>query len=156
GQGRTVDFKNTVLIMTSNIGSQALIDPNMSESEKQRAVNEAMRTHFRPEFLNRIDEIVMFKSLGEAQIAGIVKVQLNLVIERLKAKKVHIEFTDEAVQFLARKGYDPIYGARPLKRVIQNDLLNPLSKIIISGEVRAGDSVVVEAREQSLNIVKKS
>ncbi|MGZ3802755.1 MAG: ATP-dependent chaperone ClpB [Pseudobdellovibrionaceae bacterium] len=156
GQGRTVDFKNTVLIMTSNIGSQALIDPHMSESEKQRAVNEAMRTHFRPEFLNRIDEIVMFKSLGEAQIAGIVKVQLNLVIERLKAKKVHIEFTDEAVQFLARKGYDPIYGARPLKRVIQNDLLNPLSKIIISGEVRAGDSVVVEAREQSLNIVKKS
>ncbi|HEY8272619.1 MAG TPA: ATP-dependent chaperone ClpB [Pseudobdellovibrionaceae bacterium] len=156
GQGRTVDFKNTVLIMTSNIGSHALIDPNMSEAEKQKAVNEAMRTHFRPEFLNRIDEVVMFKALGEAQIAGIVKVQLNLVKERVKAKKINIDFTDDAVQLLARKGYDPIYGARPLKRVIQNDLLNPLSKAIIAGDVRSGDSIIIEVRGQGLNIVKKS
>jgi ATP-dependent Clp protease ATP-binding subunit ClpB len=128
----------------------------MSEAEKQKAVNEAMRTHFRPEFLNRIDEVVMFKALGEAQIAGIVKVQLNLVKERVKAKKINIDFTDDAVQLLARKGYDPIYGARPLKRVIQNDLLNPLSKAIIAGDVRSGDSIIIEVRGQGLNIVKKS
>jgi ATP-dependent Clp protease ATP-binding subunit ClpB len=155
GQGRTVDFKNTVLIMTSNIGSHALIDPSLSEVEKQKSVNEAMRAHFRPEFLNRIDEIVMFKTLGEEQIAGIVKVQLNLVAERLKAKKISIDFKDNAVQFLAKKGYDPIYGARPLKRVIQNDLLNPLSKLIISGDVHSGETVVIEAQDQVLKITKK-
>ncbi|WP_413290321.1 ATP-dependent chaperone ClpB [Bdellovibrio sp. HCB337] len=155
GQGRTVDFKNTVLIMTSNIGSHALIDPSLSEAEKQTAVTEAMREHFRPEFLNRIDEVVMFKALGEQQIAGIVKVQLSLVTERLKAKKINIEFKDAAINMLAKKGYDPIYGARPLKRVIQNDLLNPLSKQIIAGDIRSGDQVVVEANGSGLVIQKK-
>ncbi len=155
GQGRTVDFKNTVLIMTSNIGSHALIDPSLSDEEKQKAVNEAMRAHFRPEFLNRIDEIVMFKTLGESQIAGIVKVQLNLVSERLKAKRINIDFSSDAVQFLAKKGYDPVYGARPLKRVIQNDLLNPLSKLIIAGDVRLGDTVLIEAQGSDLKIIKK-
>lgn len=154
GQGRTVDFKNTVLIMTSNIGSMAIIDPNMSEEAKAKAVNEAMRAHFRPEFLNRIDEIVMFKALGEQQIAGIVKVQLDLVVQRLKAKKIGIDFADSAVQYLARKGYDPVYGARPLKRVIQNELLNPLSKQIIAGEVKAGDQVKVESADTGLKISK--
>lgn len=155
GQGRTVDFKNTVLIMTSNIGSHALIDPHLSEAEKQRAVNEAMRAHFRPEFLNRIDEIVMYKALGEQQIAGIVKVQLNLVVERLKAKKISVDFSDAAIQLLAKKGYDPIYGARPLKRVIQSDLLNPLSKQIIGGEVKSGDKIQVDAQDSILEIKKK-
>jgi ATP-dependent Clp protease ATP-binding subunit ClpB len=155
GQGRTVDFKNTVLIMTSNLGSQALIDPTLSEEAKQKAVNEAMRAHFRPEFLNRIDEVIMFKALGEQQIAGIVKVQLNLVADRLKAKKIGIEFKDSAIQLLAKKGYDPIYGARPLKRVIQNDLLNPLSKKIIAGEVKSGDSVVIDSEQSNLLIQKK-
>jgi ATP-dependent Clp protease ATP-binding subunit ClpB len=156
GQGRTVDFKNTVLIMTSNIGSQYMIDPKLSDAEKQAGAQEAMREHFRPEFLNRIDEIVMFNSLGEGQIAGIVKVQLEQVVQRLKAKKIGIEFSDSAVQLLAKKGYDPIYGARPLKRVIQADLLNPLSKQMIAGEVRSGDQVIVEAKDKtSLSIHKK-
>jgi len=155
GQGRTVDFKNTVLIMTSNIGSTAIIDPNMSEEAKAKAVNEAMRAHFRPEFLNRIDEIVMFKALGEQQIAGIVTVQLDLVVQRLKAKKISIDFGDTAVQYLAKKGYDPVYGARPLKRVIQNELLNPLSKQIIAGDIRAGDQVKVESAGTGLKIAKK-
>lgn len=155
GQGRTVDFKNTVLIMTSNIGSMAIIDPNMGEEAKAKAVNEAMRAHFRPEFLNRIDEIVMFKALGEQQIAGIVKVQLDLVMNRLKAKKIGIDFTDSAIQYLAKKGYDPVYGARPLKRVIQNELLNPLSKQIISNEVKAGDQVKIESANNGLLIGKK-
>ncbi|MGZ3769645.1 MAG: ATP-dependent chaperone ClpB [Bdellovibrio sp.] len=150
GQGRTVDFKNTVLIMTSNVGSQSILDPSMSETAKREAVNEALREKFRPEFLNRIDEVVMFNSLGEAQIAGIVKVQLDLVAQRLKAKKINIDFDQSAVDFLAKKGYDPIYGARPLKRVIQTELLNPLSKEIISGKVKAGDTLHVKGTESNL------
>ncbi|AHZ83441.1 Chaperone protein ClpB 1 [Bdellovibrio bacteriovorus] len=150
GQGRTVDFKNTVLIMTSNVGSQSILDPGMSENQKREAVNEALRERFRPEFLNRIDEIVMFKSLGEAQISGIVKVQLDLVAQRLRAKKIGIDFNQEAIDFLAKKGYDPIYGARPLKRVIQTELLNPLSKEIISGKVKAGDTIHVKANGSTL------
>jgi ATP-dependent Clp protease ATP-binding subunit ClpB len=143
GQGRTVDFKNTVIIMTSNIGSQAIIDPNMSENDKHKAVLEALRNHFRPEFLNRVDETIIYNSLGEAQIGGIVRVQLRVVEERLKAKRIQLDIKEDAVLFLAKKGFDPIYGARPLKRVIQTDLLNPLSKEMISGTIKAGDKVSV-------------
>lgn len=150
GQGRTVDFKNTVLIMTSNVGSQSILDPQMKDEQKRVAVNQALRDHFRPEFLNRIDEVVMFNSLGEAQIAGIVKVQLELVVQRLKAKKINVEFDATAVEFLAKKGYDPIYGARPLKRVIQTELLNPLSKELISGKVKSGDTLRVKCVDQHL------
>ncbi|MFM6929719.1 MAG: ATP-dependent chaperone ClpB [Bdellovibrio sp.] len=150
GQGRTVDFKNTVLIMTSNVGSQSILDAKMSEDDKHKAVTEALRDHFRPEFLNRIDEVVIFNSLGQNQIAGIVKVQLDLVAQRLKGKKVSIDFDAKAIEFLATKGYDPIYGARPLKRVIQTELLNPLSREIISGKVKAGDVVHVKSDGQHL------
>lgn len=150
GQGRTVDFKNTVVIMTSNVGSQSILDPDMSEAQKRDNVNEALRERFRPEFLNRIDEIVMFNSLGESQIAGIVQVQLDLVAQRLKAKKFTISFDPGAIEFLAKRGYDPIYGARPLKRVIQTELLNPLSKEIISGKLRAGDVIKVKGSSQGL------
>ncbi len=145
GQGRTVDFKNTVIIMTSNIGSQVIIDPKMSEKEKQEAVMLALKNHFRPEFLNRVDETIVYNSLGEAQIAGIVKVQLKQVAERLKAKRIEIDINEKAVEFLAKKGFDPVYGARPLKRVIQTDLLNPLSREIISGAIKAGAKVFVTA-----------
>lgn len=150
GQGRTVDFKNTVLIMTSNVGSQSILDPQMKDEQKRAAVNQALRDHFRPEFLNRIDEVVMFNSLGESQIAGIVKVQLELVAQRLKAKKIGVEFDASAVEFLAKKGYDPIYGARPLKRAIQTELLNPLSKEIIAGKVKSGDLLKVKCVDQHL------
>ncbi|MDG0815682.1 ATP-dependent chaperone ClpB [Bdellovibrio svalbardensis] len=150
GQGRTVDFKNTVLIMTSNVGSQAILDLNMSEEQKRSAVLDALRNHFRPEFLNRIDETVIFNSLGENQIAGIVKVQLDLVAQRLRAKKIAIDFDNKAIEFLAKKGYDPIYGARPLKRVIQTELLNPLSKELIAGKVKSGDTVKVSAADNHL------
>ncbi|MEK2690121.1 ATP-dependent chaperone ClpB [Bdellovibrio sp. GT3] len=152
GQGRTVDFKNTVLIMTSNVGSHSILDPKMSEADRQKAVTEALREHFRPEFLNRIDEVVIYRSLGEDQISGIVQVQLDLVAQRLKSKKIGISFSKDAVELLARKGYDPIYGARPLKRVIQNELLNPLSKKIISGGVKAGDTVEVKANGNQLTM----
>ena len=152
GQGRTVDFKNTVIIMTSNVGSQAIIDPKMNEKEKQKSVMEALRSHFRPEFLNRIDETIIYNSLGEAHISGIVRVQLKLVEERLKAKRLQFEISDRAVEYIARKGFDPVYGARPLKRVIQTDLLNPLSKKIISGSIKAGDKISVDATSEGLVI----
>ncbi|MEK6773274.1 MAG: ATP-dependent chaperone ClpB [Bdellovibrionota bacterium] len=155
GQGRTVDFKNTVLIMTSNMGSAAMIDPNLSEKQKYEAVYEALKKHFRPEFLNRIDETVMFKSLGEQQIRDIVQVQLQIVIERLKAKKIQMEFSEAVYKALAVKGYDPIYGARPLKRVIQVDLLNPLSKEMISGNFKAGDSIKVDVVKNQILFTKK-
>lgn len=152
GQGRTVDFKNTVVIMTSNVGSQAIMDPGMSDSQRQSAVLEALREHFRPEFLNRIDETIIFNSLKEEQISGIVKVQLELVSQRLRAKKINIDFDEKAVQFLAKKGFDPVYGARPLKRAIQTELLNPLSKEIIAGKVKAGDTVRVKMGDHKLDI----
>lgn len=155
GQGRTVDFKNTVFIMTSNVGSQSILDPQMTEKEKHDAVMDVMKKQFRPEFLNRIDEIIMFKSLGEEQISGIVRVQLEQVVQRLKAKKINVEFSEKAIQFLAKKGYDPIYGARPLKRVIQTELLNPLSKEIIAAQIKAGDLVSIDAGDLHLILNKK-
>ncbi len=155
GQGRTVDFKNTVFIMTSNVGSQSILDPQMSDEEKHNAVMDVMKKQFRPEFLNRIDEIIMFKSLGEEQISGIVRVQLDQIVARLKAKKINIEFSSKAIQFIAKKGYDPIYGARPLKRVIQTELLNPLSREIISLQIKSGDLVNIDAGDLHLIINKK-
>ncbi len=154
GQGRTVDFKNAVLIMTSNIGSSAMIDPQLSEKQKYETVMESLKKHFRPEFLNRVDETVMFKSLGEEQIRNIVRVQLDIVIERLKAKKIQMQISPAVYQLLATKGYDPIYGARPLKRVIQSELLNPLSKKMISGDFKSGDSVKVDVDKNEISFKK--
>lgn len=142
-QGRTVDFKNTVIIMTSNMGSQFLVDTQLDEKAKEKAVMDVLKNTLRPEFLNRIDEIVMYKPLGKEQIRDIVRVQLASVIERLKAKKVTVTFKDETLDKLAEKGFDPIYGARPLKRVIQTDILNPLSKKLIAGEIKAGDKLTL-------------
>lgn len=154
GQGRTVDFKNTVLVMTSNIGSASILDASMSEDDKQRTVLEALKRHFRPEFLNRIDETVMFHSLGAEQIAGIVKVQLAQVAGRLQQKRIQLEFDDKAVEWLANRGFDPLYGARPLKRVIQTELLNPLSKDLIAGTFKAGDRLQVTLGDGKLAIAK--
>lgn len=154
GQGRTVDFKNTVLIMTSNLGSQAIVDPKMSEEEKEKQVREALRVHFRPEFLNRIDETVIYHSLGQEQITGIVRVQIETLKERLKQKRISMDVSDEAITLLAEKGYDPIYGARPLKRVLQTDLMNPLSKKMISGEIKPGEHLKVIREGKNLEIQK--
>lgn len=152
GQGRTIDFKNTVLIMTSNVGSQSILDPKMSPEDRHEAVTMALKSHFRPEFLNRIDEVVIYNSLGESQIAGIVKVQLREIENRLKQKKITIDFSEEAIQWLAKKGYDPIYGARPLKRVLQTELLNTLSTQIISGAFKAGDKVKAGIRDNHIEL----
>jgi len=147
GQGRTVDFKNTVLIMTSNIGSHFLMDSQLSEAQKLKSVQETLRGHFRPEFLNRIDEIINFKPLGKEQIKAIVKIQLNAVVERLKGRKINFIFEDSAISELSDKGFDPLYGARPLKRVIQTEVLNPLSKELIAGHFKAGDTIKASLRD---------
>ncbi len=156
GQGRTVDFKNTVLIMTSNIGSHFLMDNKLSETQKLQGVQESLRTQFRPEFLNRIDEVIHFKPLGKDEIRGIVKIQLNSVVDRLKGRKIQIEFSDEAMGELCEKGFDPQFGARPLKRVIQSYILNPLSKELISGHIKAGDTVFVDKKDNLIQLKIKS
>ncbi|MFV1996363.1 MAG: AAA family ATPase, partial [Verrucomicrobiales bacterium] len=143
GQGRTVDFKNTVLIMTSNIGSEYITGESDAES-RERLVTEALRAHFRPEFLNRIDETIIFDRLSEADLAPIVHIQLERVRQRLARKGVIVEISPAAEEQLAREGYDPAYGARPLKRVIQRRLLDPLSLDILEGKFLEGDAIRID------------
>ena len=150
GQGRTVDFKNTVMIMTSNVGSQAIIEEGQSKAQKEQAVLEALRAHFRPEFLNRIDETVIFNPLAEEQLQEIVKVQLNLVEKRLAEKRITLDFEKAAVKWLGEKGFDPIYGARPLKRVVQTEVLNPLARMILEHKVNSGDRVQIKRAGEKL------
>lgn len=154
GQGRTVDFKNTVLIMTSNVGSQALIEEGLSKPRREAAVMEALRAHFRPEFLNRIDETVIFNPLGQEQLQEIVKVQLASVEKRLQEKRIQLDFDPAAVQWLGEKGFDPIYGARPLKRVIQTEVLNPLAKQLLDRSVNPGDRLKVSLNGSKLEFKK--
>jgi ATP-dependent Clp protease ATP-binding subunit ClpB len=142
GQGRTVDFRNAVLIMTSNIGSQHIIDLDISEeAEMRRRVLDALRSHFKPEFLNRIDDVVIFHALAEDQIAHILDIQLDLLRGRLAERRLTLELTDAAVEFLAKRGYDPQYGARPLKRVLQREVQDPLAMRILEGEFVGGTTV---------------
>ena len=144
GQGRVVNFTNTVVIMTSNIGSQFLADGIDEEIAEERVLG-ALRDHFRPEFLNRVDEIVVFGRLGREQLAEIVELQVARLRERLEERGVELELTEAAAELLAREGYDPAYGARPLKRLVQRRIENPLAQRILAGEVRDGDRVVVDA-----------
>jgi len=150
GQGRTVDFKNTVVIMTSNIGSQHIQDLRNDEEEMRRRVTEAMRQHFRPEFLNRIDDTVIFHPLDAEVLKRIVEIQVGLVQKRLSDRKIEIELTEAAKELLAEEGFDMVYGARPLKRVIQRDVLNPLASKILSGEIKEGSRVVVDRDDRRL------
>jgi ATP-dependent Clp protease ATP-binding subunit ClpB len=150
GQGRTVDFKNTVVIMTSNIGSQYIQDLRNDEEEMRRRVTEAMRQHFRPEFLNRVDDTIIFHPLDAEVLKKIVAIQVGLVQKRLADKKIEIELTEKAKELLAEEGFDMVYGARPLRRVIQRDVLNPLAAKILSGEVREGSKVVVDREDRRL------
>jgi ATP-dependent Clp protease ATP-binding subunit ClpB len=150
GHGRTVDFKNTVVIMTSNIGSQFIQDYRDDEEEMRRRVTEAMRQHFRPEFLNRVDDVIIFHPLDAETLKRIVDIQVAQVRHRLADRNIEIELTDAARQFLAEEGFDPVFGARPLKRVIQRDVLNPLAAKILAGEVQEGSRVAVDAEGHSL------
>ncbi|CAD7771339.1 ATP-dependent Clp protease ATP-binding subunit ClpX [Candidatus Methanoperedenaceae archaeon GB50] len=153
GHGRTVDFKNTVIIMTSNVGSQ-WIELAKNEEEMRRQVMEALRQQFKPEFLNRLDEIIIFHPLTEEEIKSIVDIQIRRIQERLAEKKLTLSLTDAAKEFLARAGYDPNYGARPLKRAIQHHILDPLSLKIIRGEFSEGDRIQVDEEDGKLIFTK--
>ena len=146
GQGRTVNFKNTAIIMTSNIGSQFILDADNAEQREAR-VMEALRGHFRPEFLNRVDEIIIFDRLTDRDLQAIVEIQLARLVKRLAAQKLTLVLTDAARLHLAREGYDPVYGARPLKRVIQRELLDPLSLEILAGRFHEGQAITADARD---------
>ena len=146
GQGRTVDFRNTVIIMTSNIGSEYIMSEENPE-QREALVNEALRGHFRPEFLNRIDETIIFDRLSESDLSEIVKIQLARVIKRLEAQGLNLDLSDAALEQLATEGYDPAYGARPLKRVIQNRLLDPLSLDLLDGRFKDGATITVDIRD---------
>ena len=143
GQGRTVDFRNAILILTSNLGSQFLVDPSMDDEAKRNAVMAVVRTTFKPEFLNRLDDVVLFDALSTDELARIVELQVALLDERLADRRIHLDVTDDARQWLAREGYDPAYGARPLRRLIQTAIGDPLARLLIGGEVKDGDTVTV-------------
>ncbi len=147
GQGRTVDFRNTVLIMTSNIGSQHIVELGEEQREEmERRVMDALRAHFKPEFLNRVDEVILYHQLAKEHIQHIVNIQLERVHQLLADRRIMLEFTDEARQLLAEKGWDPHYGARPLKRVIQRMVQDPLAVRILEGDFPEGSTVRVDAR----------
>jgi len=153
GQGRTVDFKNTVIIMTSNIGSQYIMDATDREVRNRR-VMEALRNHFRPEFLNRVDEIIIFDRLTEDELTKIVEIQLARVLKRLQQQGLKLTLNDSAKHLLAKEGYDPVYGARPLKRVIQRLLLDPLSLAVLEGKFAPGDTIEAEAKGEEVEFKK--
>ncbi len=147
GQGRVVDFKNTIIIMTSNLGSELILDADTAEKMEaaKGQIDLLLKSHFRPEFLNRIDEIVMFQRLDKSCIGGIVRIQLERVAKRLMDRRITIEFDDSAVNFISEKGYDPAFGARPVKRAVQTWVENPLSKELLEGKFGEGSTVSVSA-----------
>jgi len=160
GKGRTVDFKNTVVIMTSNLGSHYIAESasrgtvELSEGVR-RQVTDALRQHFRPEFLNRVDEVIFFHALSEADIKAIIGIQVGHLLKRLEERKVHVELTDAAKDLLVREGYDPTYGARPLKRALQRLVLDALAMRVLEGEFREGDRVMVDAEGDHLVFSKR-
>ncbi len=153
GQGRTVDFKNTVIILTSNIGSQYIME-DLPKDERNKRVTEALREHFRPEFINRIDEIIIFDRLDDRQLASIVEIQLKHLLDRLTKQNITLKLTEGAKKFLGREGYDPAYGARPLKRVIQREILDPLSLEILDGKFAEGDTIKADVKDGHLSFQK--
>jgi ATP-dependent Clp protease ATP-binding subunit ClpB len=156
GKGRTVDFKNVVVIMTSNLGSQYIAEHTGDLSAGvRRQVTEALRQHFRPEFLNRVDEIIFFHALGMEHMKAIVDIQIRGLLKRLEERKVHVELSDAAKDFIVSEGYDPMYGARPLKRTIQRRVLDPLALRVLEGEFHEGDQLVVDVSDNGLNFVRK-
>lgn len=155
-QGRTVDFKNTVLIMTSNIGSQEILDAQLrglSFEELQSIVMEEVRQHFRPEFLNRVDDMVVFHPLTAEDLAKVVELQLARLKARLEDRRINLEMTQAAISDIASRGYNPVYGARPLKRLIQQDIETPLAKLLVKGELKDGDTATVDYKDGEIVII---
>ena len=154
GQGRTVDFRNTVLILTSNLGSQFMVDQTLDAKTKEESVMDVVRTAFKPEFLNRLDDVVMFDALSREDLARIVDLQINAMQQRLSDRRIVLDITPAASDYLAQEGYDPAFGARPLRRLVQRTIGDGLAKEILAGEVRDGDTVRVDVAESGgLSIV---
>jgi ATP-dependent Clp protease ATP-binding subunit ClpB len=156
GQGRTVDFKNTVIIMTSNVGSTVILgyrggtDPD-AHARMREEVLDALRQHFRPEFLNRVDETVVFHALSREQLRSIVQIQLGRLRARLADRKIELELSDRALDHFATAGYDPVYGARPLKRLLQRELETVLGRQLLEGKIRDHSRVVVDVEDHALS-----
>ncbi|MEM6590528.1 MAG: AAA family ATPase, partial [Cyanobacteria bacterium P01_C01_bin.73] len=153
-QGHTVDFKNSIIIMTSNIGSQYILDVAGDDDkydEMRSRVIDAMRSNFRPEFLNRVDEMIIFHGLRKDQLSEIVKLQVKRLKKRLADRKMALRLTDAAVDFIAEVGYDPVYGARPLKRAIQRELETQIAKAILRSEFTEGDTIFVDVENERLS-----
>ncbi|NIJ14970.1 ATP-dependent Clp protease ATP-binding subunit ClpB [Saccharomonospora amisosensis] len=147
GQGRTVDFRNTILVLTSNLGSQAIADPALDEQQRREAVMGVVQRHFKPEFLNRLDDIVVFHALGTEQLGQIVNIQVRRLGQRLAQRRLTLDVTPAAQEWLALNGYDPIYGARPLRRLVQSAIGDQLARKLLAGEIRDGDTVKVDVPE---------
>jgi ATP-dependent Clp protease ATP-binding subunit ClpB len=162
GQGRTVDFKNTIVIMTSNLGSPIIQEYFMegktsasARDDMEDKVKAELKRHFRPEFLNRVDDVIIFQSLDEEELSKIVDIQLNRLGQRLAQQNLTMEVDAAAKKLLAKEGYDPQFGARPLKRAIQEQLLNPLSMRLLEGEFKPGDKIKVTADDDELKFQRK-
>jgi ATP-dependent Clp protease ATP-binding subunit ClpB len=145
GQGRTVDFRNVVLILTSNLGSTFLVDPGLDQEKKHEAVMNVVRSHFKPEFLNRLDEVVMFDALGTEELSHIVELQVAALAKRLSVRRITLDVTPAAREWLTLTGYDPAYGARPLRRLVQSAIGDQLARMLLAGEVLDGSTVRVDA-----------
>jgi ATP-dependent Clp protease ATP-binding subunit ClpB len=148
GKGRTIDFKNTIIIMTSNLGSQVIKELSQDFDKMEKEVKAIMESHFKPEFLNRVDEVIIFKALSPGVILKIVDLQISELSERLQEKKIEIEVSEGARKFLAERGYDPVYGARPLKRAMQREVQNPLAQKMLEGEYKEGDVIKIDVNEK--------
>jgi ATP-dependent Clp protease ATP-binding subunit ClpB len=159
GHGRTVDFRNTIVAMTSNIGSQLIVDAGAQVDDAgwgrvEQRVRDELRHHFRPEFLNRVDDIIVFRPLSREDLAAIVDIQLRHLADTLAQRHLHLEVTPEARELVATQGYDPVYGARPLKRVIQRELQNPIALELLEGNFGEGDTVRVERAGDHLRFTR--
>ncbi len=158
-QGRAVDFRNTVIVMTSNIGSEYILDVSGDDSKydmMQKRVTDALRSHFRPEFLNRVDDIILFHTLNRSEMRHIIRIQLQRVENLLREQKISFEITAAACDHLVEAGYDPIYGARPLKRAIQREVENPLATKLLENTFISGDTILIDQGETGLTFSKKT
>jgi ATP-dependent Clp protease ATP-binding subunit ClpB len=144
GQGWTVDFRSAILVLTSNLGSQFLVDPTLSQEAKNDAVMVAVHAAFKPEFLNRLDDVVIFDPLGTEELSRIVELQVGLLARRLADRRLTLDVSPAAREWLALTGYDPAYGARPLRRLVQREIGDRLARALLAGEIRDGDTVVVD------------
>jgi ATP-dependent Clp protease ATP-binding subunit ClpB len=154
GQGRTVDFRNTILILTSNLGSQFLVDQNLDWEQKTQAVNELVRQAFKPEFVNRLDDIVIFSPLSEEDLGQIVSLYIDRLEKRLGERRLQLAVTPDARSWLAERGYDPIYGARPLRRLMQHEIDDKLARALLNGEIQDGDTVMVDLKGDELTVAR--